>query len=113
LAFSHRNLPLHIWSLREVVILATSSLIAALPQTDQGGLPVNWFFWIETTQTAALLTVSGALIYALLLLRREIKNGIATLLELLRSQREMERRIERLWVRIDEMEQRERERDRR
>jgi hypothetical protein len=72
---------------------------------------VSWFFWIETTQTAALLTVSGALICALLLLRREIKNGMTTLLELLRSQREMERRIERLWVRIDEIEQRERERD--
>jgi hypothetical protein len=63
------------------------------------------FQWIDATQTAALVTTACLVAWAFTLLRREIQSGMQTLLELLRSQREMEKRIERLWVRIDQLEQ--------
>jgi hypothetical protein len=65
---------------------------------------------VDGALAIGVLLISGVLICAFTLLRREITKGMTTLLELLRSQREMERRIERMWERIDEIEKRERQR---
>jgi flagellar motor component MotA len=62
---------------------------------------------IQAAQTAALLTVAGAIIYALLMLRRElreIREGLTQVREAFRSQKDIEDAIERLWKRIDEIE---------
>lgn len=62
---------------------------------------------IQAVQTAALLTVAIAVIYAFVLLRRELRQtreGLANMREAVRNQKEIEESIERLWKRIDEIE---------
>lgn len=68
--------------------------------------PVTIDDWLDLTQTAALIAMGGAVWWAFALLRREVKNGMATLIELLRSQRDVERRIELAWQQIVKIERR-------
>jgi len=62
---------------------------------------------IQAAQTAALLTVAAAVIYALILLRTELRQareGLREVREAFRSQKDLEESIERIWKRIDEIE---------
>jgi hypothetical protein len=59
---------------------------------------------IQAAQTAVLLTVAGALIYAVVLLSRELRQAAAGMREMFRAQKELQDSIERIWRRIDEME---------
>ena len=62
---------------------------------------------IQAAQTAALLTVAGAIIYALLTARgeiRQLREGLTRVSEVFRSQKDIEDSIERIWKRIDEIE---------
>jgi phage shock protein A len=60
---------------------------------------------VQTAQTIVLVIVAGALIYALQLLRVELRRATQSLREVLTNQKEFERRFERVWVRIDTIEQ--------
>lgn len=62
---------------------------------------------IQAAQTAALLTVAVAVIYALNLLRKELsqaREGLTQVREAFRSQKDIEDAVERIWKRIDEIE---------
>jgi hypothetical protein len=62
---------------------------------------------IQAAQTAALLTVAAAVIYALVLLRTELRQareGLRQVREAFRSQKDIEDSVERIWKRIDEIE---------
>lgn len=62
---------------------------------------------IQAAQTAALLTVAGAIIYALFMLRRELRearDALSSVREAFRSQKDIEDAVERIWKRIDEIE---------
>jgi hypothetical protein len=68
---------------------------------------------IDSIQAAALITTSGCVIYAFGLLRRQLRQSVIDLrqllqsqTELLRTRTEMEERIERIWKRIDDIEMR-------
>ena len=65
-------------------------------------LPIE--HWLDITQTAFLVTIALAVIYALKLLRTELRGVIQTLRELLSSQKEFERRIDRVWTRVEAIE---------
>lgn len=61
---------------------------------------------IQAVQTAALITVAGIMIYSLYLARIQFKEAVTGLRSLMREREEMEKRIERLWIRIDAIEER-------
>ena len=63
--------------------------------------------FIEAAQTAALLTVAFAIIYALVMVRtelRQIRESLSQVREAFRSQKDIEDSVERIWKRIDELE---------
>jgi predicted DsbA family dithiol-disulfide isomerase len=60
--------------------------------------------WLDTAQTTVLLVLALAVIYALYLLRIELRQASAGLREVFRHQKEIEEAVERLWKRIDEIE---------
>jgi hypothetical protein len=59
---------------------------------------------IQAVQTAALLTVAAAVIYTLLLFRRELRGAASTLREVVSNQTELDRNVRRAWERIDAVE---------
>jgi len=62
---------------------------------------------VQAAQTAALLTVALAVIWAFFLLRRELrqaKEGLNHMREAFRSQKDLEEAIERIWRHIGEIE---------
>lgn len=67
--------------------------------------------WIDCIQTAALITGMTAVVWAFNMLRRQLGKSMEDLRallrsqsETLRSQTEMEERMERIWKRIDDIE---------
>ena len=60
--------------------------------------------WLDIAQTSVLITIALALIYALRLLRIELRNAAQALRDVLSAQREFEERFERVWKRIDAIE---------
>lgn len=68
---------------------------------------LNELALIQAAQTAALLTVAAAIIYALFMLRRELREmreGLSQVRDAFRSQKDIEDSVERIWKRIDEIE---------
>ena len=65
---------------------------------------MNSLALIQAAQTATLATVAAAMIYALNLLRRELRQAAVGLREVLRGQKEMEERLNRMEKRIDALE---------
>lgn len=61
---------------------------------------------IQAAQTAALLTVAIAVIYGLVLLRREIRQAGAVLRGVVNTQNELNANVRRAWERIDAVEAR-------
>jgi len=61
---------------------------------------------IQAAQTAALLTVAVAVIYALVLLRRELKQAASVLAEVISGQKQLDQNVRRSWERIDAIEAR-------
>jgi len=59
---------------------------------------------VDAAQTAALLTMTGIMLYAVNRLRVELKQASTALNQVLRGHRDVEERIDRLWRRIDEVE---------
>jgi hypothetical protein len=62
--------------------------------------------FIDLVMAATLITVSAAVIIAFNLLRRQLNSSVTELTQLFRSQSEMEKRMERIWKRIDDIEMR-------
>ena len=62
--------------------------------------------WLDIAQTAALFTICAALIYALWLLRFEIRQASRAMREVFGAQKRIEESLERTWKRIDEVEAR-------
>ena len=61
---------------------------------------------IQAAQTAALLTVAVAVIYALVLLRSELKRAASVLSEVINGQKQLDQNVRRGWERIDAVEAR-------
>ena len=59
---------------------------------------------IQAAQTAALLTVAIAVIYGLVLLRRELRQAGAVLRGVVNTQNELNANVRRAWERIDAVE---------
>jgi hypothetical protein len=59
---------------------------------------------VDAAQTAALLTMTGIMLYAVNRLRVELKQASSALGKVLNGQKEMHDRINHLWRRIDEIE---------
>jgi Tfp pilus assembly protein PilN len=60
----------------------------------------------EAFQTAVLAVVAMALIYALYLLRRELRQAGAVLRQVLETQTQLQQNVRRVWERIDALEAR-------
>jgi Tfp pilus assembly protein PilN len=61
---------------------------------------------IQAAQTAALLAVAVAVIYALVLLRRELRQAGAVLRQVMETQSQLQQNVRRVWERIDAVEAR-------
>ena len=61
---------------------------------------------IQAAQTAALLTVAVAVIYALVLLRSELKRAASVLAEVISGQQQLSQNVRRAWERVDAVEAR-------
>lgn len=61
---------------------------------------------IQAAQTAALLTVAVAVIYALVLLRNELRQAVTVLRGVQQTQNELNANVRRAWERIDAVEAR-------
>jgi Tfp pilus assembly protein PilN len=61
---------------------------------------------IQAAQTAALLTVAVAVIYALVLLRSELRQAGAVLRQVMETQSQLQQNVRRVWERIDAVEAR-------
>ena len=65
---------------------------------------MNSLALIQAAQTATLATVAAAMIYALNLLRKELRQAGAALHEVLRGQKEIEERLNEIEKRLDALE---------
>jgi hypothetical protein len=61
---------------------------------------------IQAAQTVALLTVAGAMIYLLNLLRGEVRQAAGILRGVVNTQNEINQNVRRAWERIDAVEAR-------
>jgi hypothetical protein len=59
---------------------------------------------VQSAQTAALLTVAGAVIYTLYLLRKELKGAASSLREVISNQSQRDQNVRRSWEHIDMLE---------
>lgn len=59
---------------------------------------------IQAAQTAALVTVAVAVIYALALLRTELKKAATVLAEVIAGQKQLDENVRRSWEHIDAIE---------
>ena len=62
--------------------------------------------FIDAVQTAALVVVALGLVYALNLLRRELRSAGAVLRQLVETQNQLQQNVRRVWERIDAIEAR-------
>ena len=62
--------------------------------------------FLDALQTAVLAVVALALIYALALLRKELKQAGSVLRQVLETQSQLQLNLRRLWERIDALETR-------
>lgn len=69
-----------------------------------GGPSLHTLELIQACQTAALVTVAVAVIYALALLRTELRKAATVLAEVIAGQKQLDENVRRSWERIDGVE---------
>jgi ribosomal protein S9 len=85
--------------------MGTASKVDLMTRVELGGI-LGTLELIQAAQTAALLTVAVAVIYALVMLRNELRQAGAVLRGVVNTQAELTANTRRAWERIDAVEAR-------